>query len=103
MGIPELRRKVGELDGDVVFLYEQLERINNRLKQRASRQAHAADDPRPHQPAADDRPEFVAPFQTDEGEEQRSESLAPSTQLQATSMSKEQLRQLARQRGLLRS
>ena len=36
-GLPEVRRQLAEAQSDITLLYDQLERINNRLKQRASR------------------------------------------------------------------
>jgi len=61
-GVSELHRLIIEAQSDITLLYEQLERINNRLKQRASRASHSTGDDRSDLAAADNRPEFVAPL-----------------------------------------
>lgn len=98
---PSLRQAVAELQSDVTLLYDQLERINNRLKQRASRAARDGED-RPDDVSAvgrsGDVPDFVRP--TLAGESQSSSSLTASTSSvpAAPLVTKDQVRDLWRQR-----
>lgn len=98
-GIGEVNRKVVELQSDVTLLYDQLERINNRLKQRASRQAHSTDDHRADLSAADTGAEFVAPLPAGEGEDRSSSSPVVLTSLPQSLPTKEQVRELWRRRN----
>ena len=97
-GLSDLHRQLVDAQGDITLLYEQLERIHNRLKQRASRAAHAADDSRIDLSTSDDRPDFVAPLPAGEGTERRSSSLINLASDQPSLLTKDQVRELWRRR-----
>lgn len=96
--LSELRRHVAEAQSDITLLYDQLERINNRLKRRDSRAAHQPNDDSADAVTAGNGAHVVeAPPENGQSSDQLTGS--PSSPV----FSKEQMRALARQRGLLRS
>jgi hypothetical protein len=52
--VSELRRQLAETQSDVTVLFDQLERINNRLKQRASRATRSESDDSGDRSSGDD-------------------------------------------------
>lgn len=99
----ELHRTQLEMQGDITFLYDQLKRINDRLKQRASRAARDGDGG-PDNGSTDhfrsNGSDLGGPALV--GEEQSSSSLAASDPSQSL-LTKEQVRELFRHRQSGRS
>ena len=96
--VAELHRTQLEMQGDITFLYDQLKRINDRLKQRASRAARDSELGPTDDPARDlngDGGHNPSPARV--GESESSSSLAASDQSQAL-LTKEQVRELYRRR-----
>jgi hypothetical protein len=99
--VKELERIQLEMQGDITYLYDQLKRILDRLKQRASRAARDSDD-RPDDVPDHRRPGDVSHFSSPALVEQdpSSSSLAPSDHDPSQPLlSKEQVRELYRSRS----
>ena len=98
--VSELHRLIVEAQGDITLLYEQLERVHNRLKQRASRAAVQSDDTRPGESAPNDRSGTVASLPSSfdprnrNGEDKSSDHLTESPPL----LTKAEVQALWRQR-----
>lgn len=96
--VKELHQIQQEMQGDITYLYDQLKRINDRLKQRASRAARDSDIGPTDDPARNlngDGGDNPRPAHM--GEPESSSSLAASDQSQAL-LTKEQVRELYRRR-----
>lgn len=97
--IRDLEIAVAEMSADFEKVFNLIAKINGRLRQRERRadESERGRDSESGDGGDQPMPDFVAPIQTGaRGEEQSSGLTLPA-------FSKEQLRQLARQRGLLRT
>lgn len=99
--IRELQLRVAAIETDFEKVFNLIAKINGRLRQRDRRADSQSDrdDSDGGDNTGDRMPDFVAPIQSSastSGAEQSSSLMPPV-------LSKEQLRQLARSRGLLRS
>ena len=94
----ELSQRVAEMESDFEKVFNLIAKINGRLRQRERRadesERGVGDDT--GSDGGERLPDFVAPIQAvAKGEERRSDSVTPPA------FSKDQLREFARQRGLL--
>lgn len=99
--VDECLLRVAEMEQELEKVFNLLSKINGRLRQRERRADSESDrnDSDNGDHSGDRMPDFVAPIQSSSpagGSE-------PSSSLMSPVLSKEQLRQLARQRGLLRA
>jgi len=97
-GVSELRRQLAETQSDVTVLFDQLERINNRLKQRASRADRQQPDDSGDRGDRDDGRELRGINPKVVGDAPSSSSPVASTSLPQSLPTKEQVRELWRQR-----
>ena len=97
-GVPELRRQLAEAQSDITVLFDQLERINNRLKQRDSRASKQQPDDSGDRVDRHDLSDVRGANPQIVGESPSSSSLAASTSLPSSLPTKEQVREFWRQR-----